>query len=84
MARRAGLPPGQASSAGEDELIQKRLAELGDYKLEPVTVQPFLETIDGVKFGWAVTELEGEHSISIEPGNFIAYYEPWDGLEYDT
>jgi hypothetical protein len=22
--------------------------------------------------------------IEVEPGNFIAYYEPWDGLDYDT
>lgn len=22
--------------------------------------------------------------INIEPGDFIAYYAPWDGLEYDT
>jgi hypothetical protein len=27
---------------------------------------------------------DGVYSINIEPGNFIAYYEPWDGLTYDT
>lgn len=84
VARHDGLPPGQAASAGADELVKARLAELGDYQLEPITVEPFLETVDGVAFGWAVTEFEGQYSINIEPGDFIAYYEPWDGLGYDT
>lgn len=82
--RRSDVPPGQAASAGADELIEKRLAELGDYKREPITVEPFLTTVDGVKFGWAVSEYEGSYSINIEPGDFIAYNEPFDGLEYDT
>jgi hypothetical protein len=37
-----------------------------------------------VTFGWVVQQFEGEYSINIEPGDFIAYYEPWDGLGYDT
>lgn len=79
-----GLPRGEAVSAGADDLIKKRLAELGDYELEPITVEPFLEMIGGTQFGWAVTEAEGRYSITVEPGDFIAYYAPWDGLEYDT
>lgn len=82
--RPEGLPPGQAASAGAEGLVKQRLAELGEYQLEPITVEPFLEIVDGVTFGWAVNEYEGEYSITIEPGDFIAYYEPWDGLEYDT
>ena len=36
-------------------------------------------------FGWKVGQYEdGSYYINIEPGNFIAYYEPWDGLGYDT
>lgn len=41
-------------------------------------------TPGGTHFGWAVTEAEGRYSITVEPGDFIAYYAPWDGLEYDT
>lgn len=84
VARPAGLPPGQASSAGADEIVAARLAELGKYVLEPIEVEPFTRKVDGVTFGWAVTKFEGDYSINIEPGDFIAYYEPWDGLEYDT
>jgi hypothetical protein len=82
--RAAGVPPGQAASPGADDLIASRLAELGKYVLEPIEVEPFAVEVDGVTFGWVGSEFEGIYSINIEPGDFIAYYEPWDGLEYDT
>ena len=85
VARPDGVPPGQAVSAGADEVVAKRLAELGDYELEPITVEPFTREVEGVTFGWNVEQYEdGRWFINIEPGDFIAYYEPWDGLEYDT
>jgi len=80
-----GVPPGQAASAGADGLVAGRLAELGDYVLEPIEVEPFTEKVHGVTFGWKVGRYDsGEYYINIQPGDFIAYYEPWDGLEYDT
>jgi hypothetical protein len=84
VSKATGVPPGQASSAGADGLVEKVLAGLGDYKLEPITVAPFTQKIDGVTFGWKVNEYDGILSINVEPGDFIAYYEPWDGLDYDT
>jgi hypothetical protein len=65
-------------------LVKKLLSELGGYKLEPITVAPFTQKLDGVTFGWKVNEYDGTISINVEPGDFIAYYEPWDGLDYDT
>lgn len=79
-----GLPPGQAAPAGDEDVIEEMLAELGDYVLEPITVEPFTTEVDGTVFGWQLDSFQGEYSIHIEPGNFIAYYEPWDGWEYDT
>ena len=84
VARPAGLPPGQAGHASADEIVASRLAELGKYVLEPIDVEPFAAELEGVTFGWVVTQFDGEYSINIEPGNFIAYYAPWDGLGYDT
>ena len=84
VSRPEGLPPGQASPAGADELVAARLAELGDYVLEPIEVEPFTKNVGGVTFGWRVSHFDGTYSINIEPGDFIAYYEPWDGLEYDS
>ncbi|ADB31353.1 hypothetical protein Kfla_2277 [Kribbella flavida DSM 17836] len=84
VVRPAGLPPGQAAPADADQLVAARLAQLGDYVLEPIEVEPFTKTVRGVTFGFAVTQFEGMYSINVEPGDFIAYYAPWDGLEYDT
>lgn len=84
VTRPTGLPPGQASPADADKLVAARLAGLGKYVLEPITVEPFTEKVEGVTFGWVIDKFEGEYSINIEPGNFIAYYAPWDGLGYDT
>jgi hypothetical protein len=83
--RPEGLPPGQAGRAGAEDLVEARLAELGDYVLEPIEVEPFTQDVDGVTFGWQVDRYDdGTYSINITPGDFIAYYAPWDGLEYDT
>ncbi|UAL31416.1 hypothetical protein K8W59_08240 [Nocardioides rotundus] len=84
VTRAEDVPPGMAASAGRKDLVKKRLAELGDFTLEPITVEPFTRTLNGVTFGWKATRFQGSLSIHIEPGNFIAYYAPWDGEEYDT
>lgn len=84
VARPEGLPPGQAGAAGAEGLLAAKLAVLGSFVLEPISVEPFLHEVDGVSFGWKVDQFEGMYAVNIEPGNFIAYYEPWDGLEYDT
>lgn len=85
VGRAAGVPPGQAAPAGADDLVAARLAELGDYVLEPIEVEPFTRTVDGVTFGWKVGRYDdGTYYINIHPGDFIAYYAPWDGLGYDT
>lgn len=80
-----GLPPGQAGRSGAGDLVATRLAELGDYVLEPIEVEPFTEEVDGVTFGWNLDQYDdGSYFINIEPGDFIAYYAPWDGIGYDT
>ncbi len=80
-----GLPPGQAAPAGAEKLVARRLAELGDYVLEPIEVEPFTEKVHGVTFGWRLGRYDdGSYYLNIEPGDFIAYYAPWDGLDYDT
>ena len=82
---RGGLPPGQAGAiAGSQEHVDAFLADLGDYVLEPITVEPFISVVDGVEFGWRVDQDDDGTTINIEPGDFICYYAPWDGEEYDT
>ena len=84
VARPEDAPIGQAVPAPQ-EMVDARLLELGNYKLEPITVEPFVTKVDGVRFGWHVGRYDdGTYYINIVPGDFIAYYAPWDGLEYDT
>lgn len=83
--RASGLPPGQAGPADSDDVVQEHRAELGKYVLEPITVEPFIKEVDGTEFGWEVGQYDdGTYYINIEPGNFICYYAPWDGEDYDT
>lgn len=72
--------------SGSDGLVAERLAGLGDYVLEPIEVEPFLTKVGRTRFGWKVGRYPdgGEHYVSIVPGDFMVYYAPWDGLEYDT
>lgn len=85
VTRASGLPPGQAGPAtGSEGMLRERLRELGRYRLEPISVAPFLTTAHGVQVGWLFSRFEGVDSLSVEPGDFICYYPPWDGVEYDT
>lgn len=62
-----------------------RILKLGDYVLESIEVEPFAVDVRGVTFGFVPEDLgDGQVSIIVQPGDFIAYYEPWDGEEYDT
>ncbi|WP_353953183.1 hypothetical protein V6K52_07065 [Knoellia sp. S7-12] len=79
------LPPGQAGPAPGQNHATALLAELGEYRLEPITVEPFIQAVDGVEFGWRADQADdGSCLVNIEPGDFICYYAPWDGYEYDT
>ena len=82
--RPRGLPPAQASSAGRKDIVESELAGLGDYVLEPIRVEPFTTDVDGVSFGWEVDRYAGTYFIRVVPGDFIAYYAPWDGRDYGT
>lgn len=83
--RPRGVPPGMAAKAGPEALVEDKLASLGTYTLEPIAVEPFLVEKNGTKFGWKFGNYDdGTAYLNIEPGDFICYYAPWDGYEYDT
>ena len=64
-----------------------RLHELGDVTFERIEVKPFAIERFGVTFGLVLREPEEEDDIwAVEalPGNYMAFFEPWDSGEYDT
>lgn len=54
----------------------------GAYRSEAVSVDRF-----GLQFGLIVREPENEQdvfAVELLPGNYMAFFEPWDSGDYDT
>lgn len=69
------------------DCIQKRLSSLGPVSFERIEVAPFLIEKFGTAFGLIAKPPETEDDswcVELHPGNFMAFYEPWDSGEYDT
>jgi hypothetical protein len=67
-------------------LIETRLADLGDISFGDIEVAPFRLERFSTEFGLIATapeEEDEEWSVIVEPGNYMAFYPPWDG-DYDT
>ena len=73
-------------SAAHDAKMQERLKELGEYRLEQISVAPFSQDAFDSTFGLvprAPEDPDGIAYVELLPGNYVAYTWPWDG-EYDT
>jgi len=69
------------------ELYQQRLKELGEVRFSRIEVAPFSVLRFGIEFGLIVREPEDEEdvcAVEMQPGNYMAFFEPWDSGEYDT
>lgn len=69
------------------KLYEQRLAELGDVRFDRIEVAPFSVTRFSTEFGLVAREPEDEDdqwSAEMQPGNYMAFFEPWDSGEYDT
>jgi hypothetical protein len=72
--------------AADRQRLARRLAELGDVSFEDIEVRPFTVKRDSVTFGLVVQAPEEEDeswSVIAEPGNYMAFFPPWEG-DYDT
>jgi hypothetical protein len=86
-------PREELDKATSDAAIAKLKAQLGNYTVEQISVAPFSEQHDGIDFG--LVPYAGQDPVelglsatdpawvSVLPGDYIAYYWPWDG-QYDT
>ena len=66
---------------------ERRLSELGLINFERIFVEPFRVNRFGVTFGLIDLPPEGERdywTVSVEPGNYMVFFEPWDSGIYDT
>ena len=86
--RASDVLPGNAllGNATVEAIQLQMLRELGDVKLCDIKVCPFTHESHGVEFGLiaqAPEEEDEEWNVIAEPGNYMAFYPPWDG-DYDT
>lgn len=63
------------------------LENLGEVSFERIEVKPFAIERHGTTFGLITVEPEDdvdEWTVEMHPGNYMAFFEPWDSGEYDT
>jgi hypothetical protein len=66
---------------------QRRLTELGAVTPGRIVIAPFVVERFGTTFGLVPREPENEEDawcIEAQPGNYMAFYEPWESGDYDT
>jgi hypothetical protein len=69
------------------QLLEQRMSELGPLDYGRIVVQPFAIERSGTTFGLVPRAPEGEDDgwwVELQPGNDMAFHEPWDSGEYDT
>jgi hypothetical protein len=80
---------GPRSSLNDDEAQKTydlRLSELGKVAFGRIEVKPFaIERFD-TEFGLILLPPEhgGGWAAEMQPGNFMAFFDPWDSGDYDT
>ena len=69
------------------DLCELRLRELGEVSFERIDVAPFAIERFGTTFGLVAREPEDDDdlwAVEAQPGDYMAFNEPWDSGEYDT
>lgn len=60
-----------------------RLASLGEISIERIEIAPFSVERFGTTFGFIPREPDFD-AVEVMPGNYMAFFPPWDSGEYDT
>lgn len=80
-------PRGSYSEENAKEKYYAHLRGLGEIEFCRIEVKPFSIDFNGINIGLIVREPEDEDDIwavELLPGNYMAFFEPWDSGEYDT
>jgi len=81
---------GLRDSFSKEEARKKydsKLESLGDVNFQRIEVKPFSIKFNDTDIGLIAREPEDEDDIwavELLPGNYMAFFEPWDSGEYDT
>ncbi len=69
------------------EQYDRRLRDLGEVRFDRIEIAPFVVERFGMRFRLIVREPEDDGepwAVQVQPGNYMAFFEPWDSGEYDT
>jgi hypothetical protein len=80
-------PRALLDGAKRNGLYVEWLRELGDLSFERIEVSPFSVERFGTTFGLVPRPPEENGDdwwVELQPGNYMAFHEPWDSGEYDT
>ncbi len=69
------------------KIFERRLAALGPVSFGRIRVRPFQLKRFGVTFGLVPEPLEDEGDnwcVETQPGNYMAFFKPWNSGDYDT
>lgn len=78
---------GSFSKENAKEKYNSKLESLGKVNYQRIEVKPFSVRFNGTDIGLIVREPENEEdvwAVELLPGNYMAFFEPWDSGEYDT
>lgn len=79
---------GPRASLNKDaaDKLYLQLNELGAVSFERINIAPFAVERFGTTFGLVLDELDDGDGwvVEVQPGNYMAFHEPWDSGEYDT
>ncbi len=67
--------------------FEMQLKSLGEVSFERIEVAPFAVDRFGTTFGLVLRAPEEEddpYAVEVQPGNYMAFFEPWDSGNYDT
>lgn len=65
--------------------FDQHLSELGEVTYDRIEVKPFGVEKFGTTFGLVVREPEDDvYAVEMQPGIYMAFFEPWDSGDYDT
>jgi hypothetical protein len=80
-------PRSNTTAHTRQSLLNQWLLDLGAITLERIEIQPFAIERFGITFGLVAREPDDEDdswTVEAQPGNYMAFFEPWDSGEYDT
>lgn len=80
-------PRASMNDVARKNFYEQRLQELGEVSFELIEIAPFAVERFDTTFGLVLREPEDDGepwAVEVQPGNYMAFFEPWDSGEYDT